>query len=173
VAFEGTRLIARGELIDVLPKVRDVTDRRPNGQVLIFEATTSHTIEVDPRVGLTEPNEVPRGPGRPKLGVVAREVTLLPQHWDWLNSQPGGASVALRKLVHEARRANADKDAARLTQESTYRFISAVGGDLPGFEEATRALYSGDVELFAQRIAHWPADLREHALELVEPRFQD
>ena len=90
----------------------------------------------------------PRGRGRPKLGVVAREVTLLPRHWDWLNSQSGGASVALRKLVEAARLAGDDKDRTRHAQEAAYRFMTALAGNLPGYEEATRALYAADPARF-------------------------
>jgi hypothetical protein len=111
--------------------------------------------------------EAPRGPGRPKLGVVAREVTLLPRHWDWLNSQPGGASVALRKLVEEARRANEGKDRVRRSQEAAYRFMSALAGNEAGFEEATRALFAGNRQRFDVEVASWPADVREHAQKLA------
>lgn len=105
----------------------------------------------------------PRGRGRPKLGVVAREVTLLPRHWDWLATQPGGASVALRKLVEHARKTHADKDKLRLAQERAYNFMSAMAGDFPGFEEAIRALFANDQSKFAEMIRDWPVDVREHA----------
>src|SRR4029079_4156101 len=65
----------------------------------------------------------PRGRGRPRLGVVAREGTLLPRHWEWLGTQPGGASVVLRKLVEEARRANGDADRTRAARDAAYRFM--------------------------------------------------
>ena len=90
---------------------------------------------------------------------MAREVTLLPRHWDWLNSQPGGASVALRKLVEEARRTHAGKDRVRQSQEAAYRFMSAVAGNLPGFEEATRALFAANAARFDEEVARWPADV--------------
>ncbi len=108
------------------------------------------------------------GPGRPKLGVVAREVTLLPRHWDWLNSQPGGASVALRKLVDEARRLKGGQDRVRQAQERAYRFMHLVAGDLPGFQEAARQLFAGNAERFHARIAKWPKDVRAHAAKLAE-----
>ena len=109
----------------------------------------------------------PRGRGRPKLGVVAREVTLLPRHWDWLAGQPGGASVALRKLVEEARRTRQREDAQRQAQSRAYHFMSAIAGDMPGFEEATRALFAGERARMAALIDVWPADVREHALMLA------
>jgi hypothetical protein len=102
------------------------------------------------------------------LGVVAREVTLLPRHWDWLNGQPGGASVALRKLVEEARRVNESKDRARRSHEAAYRFMSAMAGNLPGFEEATRALFANDPERLEGLIRVWPKDIRTHLVRLVQ-----
>ena len=113
-----------------------------------------------------------RGPGRPRLGVVAREVTLLPRHWDWLALQPGGASVAIRKLVEAARRSSGDKDRVRFAQEATYRFVSAIAGDKPHYEEAIRALFAADAARFDKLIAEWPADIRDHALVLAGRAFQ-
>ena len=109
----------------------------------------------------------PRGRGRPKLGVVAREVTLLPRHWDWLAEQAGGASVALRKLVDEARRTHGEKDRRRKAQECAYHFMSAMAGDMPGFEEATRALFANDQPGFRELVATWPKDVRDHAIALA------
>ncbi len=111
----------------------------------------------------------PRGRGRPKLGVVAREVTLLPRHWDWLSAQPGGASVTLRKLVDEARRVNVDRDRQRRASESAYHFMSAMAGDMAGFEEASRALFANDAEKFRQLTEAWPADVRDYVRYLACP----
>jgi hypothetical protein len=184
-AFEGTRRIATGDLAEVASKSKAAVDK--GRQVLIFDDASSEPIEVDFR-GTVEDvlhrlaerdrkesaavaTEMPRGPGRPKLGVVAREVTLLPRHWDWLNAQPGGASVALRKLVETARRANEGKDRVRQSQEAAYRFMSAMAGNRPGFEEATRALFAGRREHFDQLIAPWPRDVRDHAKKLAALAF--
>jgi hypothetical protein len=177
-AFKGPRCIAAGELADVALKAKTAVDK--GEQVLIFDDTTSESIEVDfrgsaedvlRRLAQTEGNQAtpdgPRGPGRPKLGVVAREITLLPRHWDWLNAQPGGASVALRKLVEEARRANGGKDRVRQSQEAAYRFMSIMAGNRPGFEEAMRALFAGHRDRFDQLIAPWPKDVRHHARKLA------
>jgi hypothetical protein len=109
----------------------------------------------------------PRRRGRPSLGVVAREVTLLPRHWEWLSSQPGGASVALRKLVEDARRANEGRDRVRLARESAYRFMMAMAGNEPGYEEALRALFSGEYGRLEGLTAGWPEDVRAHALRLA------
>jgi uncharacterized protein len=113
------------------------------------------------------PANPPRGRGRPKLGVVAREVTLLPRHWEWLAAQPGGASVALRKLVEDARKTRNEKDQRRITQERAYHFMSAMAGDMPNFEEASRALFAGDQTRLHELIAAWPEDVRDHAIALA------
>src|SRR5258708_12420970 len=104
----------------------------------------------------------PRGRGRPKLGVVAREVTLLPRHWEWLGTQPGGASVALRKLVEEARRSSGDRDRSRAARDAAYHFMSTMAGNLPGFEQPSRAFFPDDRPPFVRLIAGWPADIRDH-----------
>jgi hypothetical protein len=120
-----------------------------------------------------QPAEQPvRQAGRPKLGVVAKEVTLLPRHWEWLALQPGGASVTLRRLVDEARRSQGSRDAVRAAQERCYRFLHAIAGNLPGYEDALRALYRADAEAFHGALAEWPQDLREHATALATEAFQ-
>ena len=184
-AFEGARRIATGDLAEVASKSKAAVDK--GRQVLIFDDASSEPIEVDFR-GTVEDvlhrlaerdrkesaavaTEMPRGPGRPKLGVVAREVTLLPRHWDWLAQQKGGASVAIRKLVDAARRTNEGGDRIRLAQEAAYRFMSTMAGNRPNFEEATRALFAGDAKRFEQLIAEWPADVRDHAARLAVPAF--
>ena len=114
-----------------------------------------------------------RGPGRPKLGVVAREITLLARHWDYLTRQPGGASVTLRKLVDEARKVNATRDRVREAQEAAYRFMTALAGDEPGFEEALRALFASNEARFSEVTASWPADIRDHAKQLAAIAFRE
>lgn len=133
------------------------------GAATAHAATAAATGEDAPR----------RGRGRPKLGVVAREVTLLPRHWTWLNAQPGGASVALRKLVEAARRGTGDGDRRRAGQESAYRFMHAIAGDAPGFEAAARALFAGDLGGFEDAVADWPHDVREHATMLAARALRD
>lgn len=193
VAFRGEALVASGRLAEVVVAVKALLERESDAQVLILDGVTSRPIEVDLRGSVEEvvrrlldASEEPvaqaeaesvrepesrRGPGRPKLGVVAREVTLLPRHWEWLATQRGGASVALRRLVDEARKANEAQDRARQAQESAYRFMTTVAGDLPGYEEATRALFAGDVERFAELVAPWPKGVRVHAMELAARSF--
>ncbi|MFZ1987223.1 MAG: DUF2239 family protein [Desulfatitalea sp.] len=193
-AFEGNRCVASGNLVAVAKEVKAIIDRDEQASVLIFDDFTSEPIEVDFRGTMgdvlkrlekptarvesaTEPlntdQSSQRGPGRPKLGVVSREVTLLPRHWDWLNRQPGGASVTLRKLVEQARRVYSDRDRVRHSQEVTYRFMSAMAGNLPGFEEATRALFAGNPERLNNLIASWPGDIRDHTRKLAAAAFQN
>jgi hypothetical protein len=181
-AFAGTRHIATGDLASVAARAKALLDQDEGASVLILDDETCRVVEVDFRgtaddvAGRLEPTSgkpEARGPGRPKLGVVAREVTLLPRHWEWLNAQPGGASVALRKLVEEARRSNEAKDRVRQSQEALYRFMSTLAGDEAGFEEASRALFAGDRNLFEALIRLWPKDLRDHAQRLAGSAFAD
>jgi len=176
--FNGNQRIASGPLPVVALAVKQAIESGADSPVLIFDDATGRSIQID-----TEGSEVEvlarlpsptmegaadnKGRGRPKLGVVAREVTLLPRHWEWLATQPGGASVALRKLVEEARRANSDKDRTRMAQERAYYFMSAIGGNSPGFEEATRALFANDQSRFSEFVAAWPDDVRDHAIRLA------
>ena len=161
IAFEGDRRIASGDLREVARAAKQMLDRREDASILVFDGASSGPIEIDFRgtveevlarlpditrgpVASDDAPSAPRGPGRPKLGVVAREVTLLPRHWDWLAQQPGGASVAMRKLVEEARRTGEDKDRLRQAHEAAYRFMSAMAGNKPHYEDAIRALFAGD-----------------------------
>lgn len=190
-AFEGHRLLATGAIADVALAVKQALDARRHDAVLVFQDATGKQVDLDLRgddaqivarhsptdiatpatddaqTANAQPDDAPRGRGRPKLGVVPREVTLLPRHWDWLSAQPGGASVALRKLVEQARRDNETQDARRQRQEAAYRFMSSLAGDLPGFEDATRALYADDRDAYARHIAQWPEDVRRYAGELA------
>ena len=185
-AFRGSRRLASGSLLEVALAVRNALDREPDAAILVFDDATGQAVDFDLRGGPQDiarrlderfgapPAEVAEEParrGRPKLGVIAREITLLPRHWDWLAAQPGGASVALRKLVEEARRTDAEPGRRRDAQQAAYRFMSAAAGNVAGFEEATRALFAGDAGGFAARTADWPADLGDYARTLAGPAF--
>ena len=128
----------------------------------------SYTAHTDEKVAAMETR---RGPGRRKLGVVSREITLLPRHWEWLGKQPGGASVTLRKLVERARAAGAADEQKRLARESAYRFMSALAGNLAGYEEAIRALFAGDEQRFVFETSTWPEQVRAHATDLASGSF--
>ncbi|MDR3612895.1 MAG: DUF2239 family protein [Candidatus Obscuribacterales bacterium] len=196
-AFADAQRIGTGTVEEVALMTKRLIDQGSKATILIFDNESSEPIEIDFRgteadvrkrlqrqYSLTQPASTckethstadetiaPKGPGRPKLGVVAREVTLLPTHWQWLNSQPGGASVALRKLVEAARKANQNKDRLRCAQEATYRFMSAMAGNFAGFEEATRALFAARLNDFEESTKAWPADVREHAMKISKDCF--
>jgi hypothetical protein len=179
-AFEGQRRLVSGPLHEVAVAAKRA-EQRAAERITIFSDATGRPIDFDlrgsdaeivarlppPVPALEETPSEPRGRGRPKLGVVAREVTLLPRHWEWLNAQPGGASVALRKLVEAARRANGDKDRSRDARDAAYHFMSAMAGNLPGFEEAARALVADERRRFTALIAAWPDDIRDHIVSLA------
>jgi uncharacterized protein len=166
-AFSGYRRIASGPLQGVAAAAKKDMESGAGHSVLIFDDSSGRVIDMDPRRSAAAAVIEPRARGRPKLGVVAREVTLLPRHWDWLATQPGGASVALRKLVEEARRTHAEKDRRRQAQERAYYFMSEIAGDMPGFEEAARALFANDQDRLRAQIAAWPDDVRDHAIALA------
>ncbi|WP_395328662.1 DUF2239 family protein [Novosphingobium sp. BL-8H] len=169
-AFLGTTRLARGTPAELIAALRG----KEQG-VLVFDDATGRPVDLDWRgvTKMAEESEAPRRRGRPKLGVTAREVTLLPRQWDWLAQQPGGASQALRRLVDEARKADGGRTARRMAHERAYRVLSALGGDLPGFEEASRLLFADKPVEFAAAIAACPADWRDHVLELAQPSPED
>ncbi len=186
IAFQKSTRIAAGDLQQVAAKVKETVDLQPAAAVLVFDSETSEVVELDlrgtlkdvlekltpPEKNAEKSGEPPlQGRGRPKLGVVAREVTLLPRHWAWLNRQSGGASVALRKLVEEALRTHSKKDQLENGRAYAYRFMSVMAGDLPGFEEAARALFSGNELQFHAMVASWPADVQSHAKQLASSTF--
>ncbi|MCK0196689.1 DUF2239 family protein [Ancylobacter sp. 6x-1] len=181
-AFLGTRLVAAGPLDAVAVAVK-AAGSGAGEMPLVFDDTTGRVIDLDLRGSDAEivarlesarhhaelrPPETPSaGRGRPKLGVVAREVTLLPRQWDWLGHQRGGASAALRRLVDQAQRSEGAQDSGRAAPDAAYHFLHAIAGDLPGYEEATRALFAGDRPRMESHMAPWPEDVRRHALRLA------
>jgi hypothetical protein len=190
-AFEGTRRLASGSPGEVALAVKAAADGGSLQPLLVFDDASGQAIDFDLRgteadviarlpalaarlaPPQTQPLQTeeaaagPRGKGRPKLGVIAREVTLLPRHWDWLAAQQGGASATLRRLVEQARRAGGAGQQRRMARETAYRFISAMAGDLAGFEEATRALFADDRPRMEAHMATWPQDIRGHTLRLA------
>jgi hypothetical protein len=191
-AFEGPNCIASGALVDVALAAKAAVERDPAASVLTFDDATGAVVDLDLRgttaeivLRLTERskvvdraarpqrrsepgNETNSGVrGRPKLGVVAREVSLLPRHWEWLAAQSGGASAALRRLVEEARRGDGGQSGARAARDAAYRFMSALAGDFTGFEEATRALFADDHCRFMEHTTTWPPDIRSYAEKLA------
>lgn len=194
--FLGHRRIAAGSLVRMALEISHAAAAQDAGMLLLFEDATGRQVDVDTggspdeivaRYGAAPASAAAstvnataitpvadgapahRGPGRPRLGVVAREVTLLPHHWEWLSAQPGGASVTLRKLVEHARKAGAHTERTRNAREASYRFLHAVAGNLPDYEEVTRALFAGDLDRMHTLMLPWPADVREYALALATP----
>lgn len=170
-AFFEERIVARGSQEEVRRAVEEGFPDRPS-DVRVFDDATGRVVDLDiwdaQRAAAVQAfsRGAPsgRGRGRPKLGVTAREVTLLPRHWEWLGQQPGGASAAIRRLVEAARKDVKSPEAAR---DSVYRFLTDVGGDRPNYEEAMRALYRGETERLWALIADWPEDVRAFARELM------
>ncbi len=189
-AFLDGRRLAAGPLHEVAVAVLRAQQAQAEGHPLVFSNASGQCAELDLRgseedvvaryavaapnlapdpAPNQEPNQEPKGRGRPKLGVIAREVTLLPEHWDWLAAQPSGASVALRKLVHEARRKGSERDRKRQACDRAYQAMSTLAGNLAGFEEASRALFAGDHERLVAQMATWPEDLQAYVQQLAEP----
>jgi len=172
-AFVGSRRIASGPLAEVVLATKRIVDAHPDEPVLIFDDGSARQVEIDFRgstddvLARLDTGTASRGPGRPRLGVTAREVTLLPRHWDWLAEQPGGASALLRRLVEDAMRHGGAKLRGRQACEAADRFMRTMAGDLAGYEEASRAFWRGEVERFDTLIAPWPVDVRDHLRKLA------
>ena len=194
--FQDDRLLLSGPMVEVALAVKTSLERDPVSRFLVFDDATGRVIDLDlrgskadiierlsnpaqrlgerPTLDRSRPSEAlegelvgSRGRGRPKLGVIAREVTLLPRQWEWLAAQSGGASAVLRRLVEEARRSGGSRQQRRDAQEAAYRFTMAIAGDLPGYEEGLRALFADDRSKFEECMAAWPDDIRGYALRLA------
>lgn len=181
-AFEDSIRLCSGTLPEVVREVKRRLGKAAHSPALIFSDDTGHTLDfdfhgsekdVEKRLEIFVANPAPEidGPGRPRLGVISREVSLFPRHWEWLASQPGGASSVLRRLVEEACKPTGAGSSLKRIQERTYRFMSIASGDRPGYEEALRALYRKDGARFQEAIRLWPPDIRAHALKLARPTF--
>lgn len=195
-AFEGPRLVHSGAIAEVAIAARRLIDGETTHGILVFDDATGRVVDLDLRgtdaeirdrlalppqtfVGRHRPpanasseavadeGQGPKGRGRPKLGVAAREVTLLPRQWEWLAAQPGGASATLRRLVDHAWKTVSPRQQRRAAQEAAYQFMLAIAGDLAGYEEATRALFADDRQALEERIVDWPKDIRAYALRLA------
>jgi len=185
-AFEGEKLLTRGPLDKVVLKVKQRIKTKTDAAVLVFSDLTGKEMDFDLRgsdqevlhrlevyrTPIPAKSIAPPGPGRPKLGVVAREISLLPRHWEWLATQTGGASATLRRLIEEARKNSASKDQPKQAQERTYQFMFSIAGNFTGYEEALRALYAKDSKKFSDLTRDWPKDIREHLKMLSLPVFE-
>lgn len=187
-AFSGSRIVAAGEVDGLVEQLKAPFDRGQAGDILIFQDETGRQVDFDLRGSLaevlarvavhplfsTQPAVVAparTGPGRPKLGVVSREVSLLPRQWEWLEQQPNGISAALRRIVDEARKAHPEQERARRAKDATNRVMGSLAGNLPGYEEASRALYAGNGPEFERHVADWPEDVRDYVKRLAADAF--
>jgi hypothetical protein len=184
-AFAGVNILANGKLEDIALTVKRHLKKYSNERILIFSDSTGKEMDLNlsgteaavlERLKMFRTTETPEpltnGPGRPKLGVVAREISLLPRHWEWLETQAGGASAALRRLIDDARKNPSAKEIVQKSQERVYRFMTTMAGDLPNYEDALRSLYSKDKKNFQKLIYSWPADIRYHILKLADPIWE-
>jgi len=184
LAFSAQNLIAEGTFGEVLQLIKNHIKHSDMVNILFFNGSDGRQIDIDLQASAGESGngrgasiaasgsdqEIPakKSRGRPKLGVVGREVTLLPRHWQWLDNQRGGASARLRRLIDQERKATAGDDMIRESQDSANRFMYAMAGNIPGFEEAVRALYARDKAGFEQETAAWPVDIRNCARGFAE-----
>jgi uncharacterized protein len=169
IAFAGTRSVASGPLGTVLPVLKHRFDQNPSELVLVFANETGRQVDFDLRGTLDDVLRralpiPPRGPGRPRLGVISREVSLLPRHWDWLERQPNGISGALRRLLEQAIKTQPGNERARRIRAALSGFLASMAGNRPNYEEACRALFAGDVARFETLVRRWPKDIREYAV---------
>ncbi len=186
-AFEDTQLLVRGPLLQVVSEVKRRVTKASDARIYIFSDVTGKEMDFNLQgserevlkrleiyVPATESSAVNSShPGRPKLGVVSREISLLPRHWEWLATQPGGASSTLRKLIEEAKKKSSGESGVKQAQERTYKVMSVLAGNAEGYEEALRALYRKDKKAFLINIKLWPKDVRAHLVELAKPVFSD
>ncbi|WP_227318990.1 DUF2239 family protein [Cedecea davisae] len=178
-AFQQQRLIARGSLSELLRQIQ--ATQVGNEPIFIFNDQNGKRLDIHahgdaasaiaayPELAerQTEEATAVKSRGRPKLGVLAKEVTLLPRHWDWLATQPGGASATLRKLIEQARKASEPADNKRRRHERAYQFMHEVAGDLPDYEACLRALFADDETAFNAATEGWPQDIRHYATRLA------
>lgn len=182
-AFIHHTLLIQGSLEKVVLKVKNQVEQHPASAILIFSDSTGKEMDFDfsgseddvlrrleKFIGKNEPQSV-SGPGRPKLGVVSREVSLLPRHWEWLSNQPGGASVTLRRLIDETKKQTSSRELIKQAQERAYKFMTTMAGNLSNYEESLRALFSKDKKLFEDLISDWPKDIKKHTLKLASDVF--
>jgi len=176
-AFVGEELIASGPLEKMVMGVKSEFDRDASTLFLIFEDETGRQVDFDLRGTLEQvlarafPRPQKTGPGRPKLGVTSREISLLPRHWAWLEGQPHGASAALRRLIDDARKLGPDEQRSRQAKEALVRMMSAMAGNMPGYEAACRSLYAGDRAEFEHLIQIWPRDIRTYLSRRANEAF--
>ncbi|MBN21814.1 MAG: hypothetical protein CL678_11090 [Bdellovibrionaceae bacterium] len=183
-AFDDKTLLVQGELDDVVIHIKKHLGKSENSSILIFSDSTGATIDFNfqgtkqdvlKRLDMfrsPKQKSIPSGPGRPRLGVISREISLLPRHWEWLATQSGGASATLRRLVEEAQKKSSQQVSTKQIQERVYKVMSVLAGDLQGYEEALRALYKKDRKTFFSQIEIWPKDIKKYLKKIGKPIFE-
>lgn len=182
-AFNNNEILAQGSLETIALAVRQKVKEDKNASILIFSDLTGRQIDIDisgtekqvlERLKIYSSNKTPQvsaGAGRPKLGVIPREISLLPHHWEWLINQDGGSSGIIRKLIDDKIKSTSP-DKVKIAQERAYKFLSAIGGNLPNFDEATRYLYRKDKEKFQELTSSWPKGIVKHSMALLGGVFE-
>lgn len=174
-AFTGNQRVASGPMATVILAAKAWMLDHPGAPCLVIRDDTCQVVDLEgaslPEVATPRPAQAKPGRGRPRLGVVAREVTLFERHWTWLKAQPGGASAMLRRLVDEACRAEDPEEAARLAQERAHRAMAILAGGVSTYEDALRALYASDAQTFRTFVRDWPRDVRDYIFTMAAPAF--
>lgn len=166
-AFRGdTRIIT-----DSLFNVALALQKQSEMNVLVFNDQTGQQIDLDLsgseddlKQRYTEVEYVKKV-GRPKLGVISREITLQQKHWNWLDQQSSSASAVIRKLIDKELNDPSSESNIMLAKQAIDHFMLAMLGNMPNYEEATRALYQGNKSHFLALIHNYPKDLKVY-LEL-------
>lgn len=180
-AFEEFKIVSQGTLDDVAISVKHRLKEQGSSNILIFSDSTGRQIDLDLsgtdkqvldrlKVFTTSSVQTQSGAGRPKLGVLPREISLLPSHWEWLLNQEGGSSAVIRNLIDEKMKTQLIHK-NKIAQERTYKFLSAHAGNLPSFEDAVRFLYRKDKKKFMDQISGWPKDVLKYTLSLSSDAF--
>lgn len=179
--FKAGAAVAAGPVRDVVATLHARREAHGDEGLLVFDDRTGGAVDFDLRGSAADAQAVlphhplwpatpppeKRGRGRPRLGVVSREVSLLPRHWSWIKAQRGSASAVLRRLIEREMKADAPADEVRARAERAHAFLWTMAGDLPGFEAASRALYAGALDTYAALAAAWPDDVRAYADRLL------
>jgi len=178
-AFADAALLVSGPLSSVVSALKSRFDKKGIEGVLVFRDDTGYEVDFDLRGSLDDvmarvvPKQEPLGRGRPKLGVVSREISLLPRHWEWLDEQPHGNSAAIRRLIDEARKREPDRAHIRKAQAAASKAMTTLAGNLPNFEEASRSLFARDEKSWRKLVKSWPGDVRKYLARLLDGTWQD
>lgn len=165
-AFVGNTRLITDSLLNVALAIKN--QQHDSAPILIFEDQTGKQIDVNITGSESDIQqryaelETVKKVGRPKLGVISREITLQQKHWDWLDLQNSSASAVIRKLIDQELNNAQSESNIMMTKQTTDRFMSAMLGNMPNYEEATRALYQGNKEGFLELIQDYPNDLKEY-----------